>query len=57
MSEIPITMTSAGAQPTPPNDLLANLIIRVAEKVPDIQPIFRRGLLLTLPARQSGRWH
>lgn len=57
MSEIPITMTSAGAQPTPPNDLLANLITRVAEKYLDIQPTFRRDLLQTLPARLSGRWH
>ncbi|EQA0818073.1 hypothetical protein BFQ63_001677 [Escherichia coli] len=54
MSEIPITMTSAGAQPTPPNDLLANLIIRVAEKVPRYTANLPAGLITDLASTAIG---
>ncbi|EHI6682290.1 hypothetical protein J9490_001027 [Escherichia coli] len=54
MSEIPITMTSAGAQPTPPNDLLANLIIRVAEKVPGYTANLPAGLITDLASTAVG---
>ncbi|HEM0053504.1 TPA: baseplate J/gp47 family protein [Escherichia coli] len=54
MSEIPITMTSAGAQPTPPNDLLANLITRVAEKVPGYTANLPAGLITDLASTAVG---
>lgn len=54
MSELPITMTSAGAQPTPPNDLLANLITRVAEKVPGYTANLPAGLITDLASTAVG---
>lgn len=54
MSEIPITMTSAGAQPTPPNDLLVNLITRVAEKVPGYTANLPAGLITDLASTAVG---
>lgn len=47
-------MTSAGAQPTPPNDLLANLIIRVAEKVPGYTANLPAGLITDLASTAVG---
>ena len=47
-------MTSAGAQPTPPNDLLANLITRVAEKVPGYTANLPAGLITDLASTAVG---
>lgn len=54
MSEIPITMTSAGAQPTPPKELLANLITRVAKKVPGYTANLPAGLVTDLASTAVG---
>ncbi|EEP89166.1 baseplate J/gp47 family protein [Yersinia kristensenii] len=55
MSEIPIIMTNAGAQPTPPpQTLLANLITRVSEKVPGYTANLPAGLITDLASTAIG---
>ncbi|HDL8512323.1 baseplate J/gp47 family protein [Yersinia enterocolitica] len=54
MSEIPIIMTNAGAQPTPPQTLLANLITRVSEKVPGYTANLPAGLITDLASTAVG---
>ncbi|HDL6511886.1 TPA: baseplate J/gp47 family protein [Yersinia enterocolitica] len=54
MSEIPIIMTNAGAQPTPPQTLLANLITRVSEKVPGYTANLPAGLITGLASTAVG---
>ncbi|CFQ49755.1 baseplate J/gp47 family protein [Yersinia similis] len=54
MSEIPIIMTNAGAQPTSPQTLLANLITRVSEKVPGYTANLPAGLITDLASTAVG---
>ncbi|MGT3349662.1 baseplate J/gp47 family protein [Yersinia enterocolitica] len=54
MSEIPIIMTNAGAQPTPPQTLLENLITRVSEKVPGYTANLPAGLITDLASTAIG---
>ncbi len=54
MSEIPIIMTNAGAQPTPPQTLLANLVTRVSEKVPGYTANLPAGLITDLASTAVG---
>lgn len=54
MSDLPIIMTQAGAQPTPPKTLLANLINKVAEKVPDYTANLPAGLVTDLASTAMG---
>ncbi|MFW0766684.1 baseplate J/gp47 family protein [Trabulsiella odontotermitis] len=54
MSDIPIIMTQAGAQPTPPKTLLANLISSVSQKVPDYTANLPAGLITDLASTSVG---
>lgn len=54
MSELPIIMTQAGAQPTPPKTLLSNLISRVAAKVPGYTANLPPGLITDLAGTATG---
>lgn len=54
MSDLPIIMTEAGAQPTPPKTLLANLISRVAQIVPDYTANLPAGLITDLASTATG---
>ncbi|MFV2489135.1 hypothetical protein ACNIV5_26200, partial [Escherichia coli] len=51
---MPLTRTSAGAPPTPPNDVLAHLITRVAEKVPGYTATLPAGLITDLASTAGG---
>lgn len=54
MSDLPIIMTEAGAQPTPPKTLLANLISRVSQKVPGYTANLPAGLITDLASTATG---
>ncbi|HED3095523.1 baseplate J/gp47 family protein [Citrobacter freundii] len=54
MSDLPIIMTEAGAQPTPPKTLLANLINRVSQKVPGYTANLPAGLITDLASTATG---
>lgn len=54
MSDLPIIMTQAGAQPTPPKTLLSNLISRVAAKVPGYTANLPPGLITDLASTATG---
>ncbi|EBH5932258.1 hypothetical protein CQX38_03185 [Salmonella enterica] len=54
MSDLPIIITEAGAQPTPPKTLLANLISRVAQKVPGYTANLPPGLITDLASTATG---
>lgn len=54
MSDLPIIMTEAGAQPTPPKTLLSNLISRVAQKVPGYTANLPAGLITDLAGTATG---
>ncbi|WP_080761637.1 baseplate J/gp47 family protein [Aeromonas hydrophila] len=54
MSDLPIIMTTAGAQPTPPKTLLENLINKVAEKVPGYTANLPAGLITDLASTATG---
>ncbi|GLH24088.1 TPA: baseplate J/gp47 family protein [Enterobacter ludwigii] len=54
MSDLPIIMTSAGAQPTPPKTLLATLISNVAQKVPGYTANLPAGLITDLASTATG---
>ena len=54
MSDLPIIMTEAGAQPTPPKTLLANLISRVSQKVPGFTANLPAGLIADLSGTATG---
>ena len=54
MSDLPIIMTEAGAQPTSPKTLLANLISRVAQKVPGYTANLPPGLITDLASTATG---
>lgn len=54
MSDLPIIMTEAGAQPTPPKMLLSNLISRVAQKVPGYTANLPPGLITDLAGTATG---
>lgn len=54
MSDLPIIMTEAGAQPTPPKTLLSNLISRVAQKVPGYTANLPPGLITDLAGTATG---
>ncbi|QQN36603.1 baseplate J/gp47 family protein [Rahnella aceris] len=54
MSDLPIIMTSAGAQPTPPKTLLSTLISNVAQKVPGYTANLPAGLITDLASTATG---
>lgn len=54
MSDLPIIMTEAGAQPTPPKTLLSNLITRVSDKVPGYTANLPAGLIADLAGTATG---
>jgi hypothetical protein len=54
MSDLPIIITEAGAQPTPPESLLTNLISRVAESVPGYTANLPSGLITDLASTATG---
>lgn len=54
MSDFPIIMTEAGAQPTPPKTILANLISRVAQKVPGYTANLPPGLITDMAGTGTG---
>lgn len=54
MSDLPIIMTPAGAQPTPPKTLLATLISNVAQKVPGYTANLPAGLITDLASTATG---
>lgn len=54
MSDLPIIMTQAGAQPTPPKTLLATLISNVAEQVPGYTANLPAGLITDLASTATG---
>lgn len=54
MSDLPIIMTTAGAQPTPPKTLLSNLITNVASKVPGYTANLPSGLITDLASTATG---
>lgn len=54
MSDLPIIMTPAGAQPIPPKTLLENIITRVAEKVPGYTANLPPGLITDLASTATG---
>lgn len=54
MSDLPIIMTSAGAQPTPPKTLLSKLIAKVAAEVPGYTANLPPGLITDLASTATG---
>ncbi|QIU88290.1 baseplate J/gp47 family protein [Yokenella regensburgei] len=54
MSDLPIIMTEAGAQPTPPKTILASLISRVAAKVPGYTANLPPGLITDMAGTGTG---
>lgn len=54
MSDLPIIMTSAGAQPTPPKTLLAKLINKVSAQVPGYTANLPPGLITDLASTATG---
>lgn len=54
MSDLPIIMTTAGAQPTPPKTLLENLIRNVSERVPGYTANLPAGLITDLASTATG---
>lgn len=54
MSDLPIIMTTAGAQPTPPKTLLSNLITNVSLKVPGYTANLPSGLITDLASTATG---
>lgn len=54
MSDLPTIMTEAGAQPTPPKQLLTNLITRVSQKVPGYTANLPAGLITDLASTAVG---
>ena len=54
MSDLPIIMTEAGAQPTPPKTILASLISRVSAKVPGYTANLPPGLITDLAGTATG---
>ncbi|MCZ4676003.1 baseplate J/gp47 family protein [Citrobacter sedlakii] len=54
MSDLPIIMTSAGAQPTPPKNLLATLTEKVSQKVPGYTANLPPGLITDLASTATG---
>lgn len=54
MSDLPIIMTQAGAQPTPPKILLSKLIANVAAEVPGYTANLPPGLITDLASTATG---
>lgn len=54
MSDIPVVVTQAGAQPTPPAELFAKLILNVAKKVPGYTANLPPGLITDLASTATG---
>lgn len=54
MSDLPIIMTEAGAQPTPPKTILASLISRVSAKVPGYTANLPAGLITDMAGTGTG---
>jgi hypothetical protein len=54
MSDIPIIVTQAGAQPTPPKTLLSNLITNVSAIVPGYTANLPAGLITDLASTATG---
>lgn len=54
MSDLPIIMTEAGAQPTPPKSILASLISRVSDRVPGYTANLPAGLIADMAGTGTG---
>jgi len=54
MSDLPVTVTEAGAQPTPPQTLLSKLIANVSAEVPDFTANLPPALITDLASTATG---